>query len=87
MTNWETPRPGLYQKFRVERIVGQDKPDEEFFVLSPTHDPMARVAIDLYAELAEQDGYAELARDLSDAMARVRRGERFRPHTEEVNDN
>jgi len=76
------PRPGLYQKFNVDRIVGTDKEGEEFFVLSPTHDPIAREALRLYAKVAATVGLTELANDLIDALDRVDAGETFYPPTE-----
>ncbi len=77
-----TPKPGLYQKFNVDRIVGTDKEGEEFFVLSPTHDPMAREALRLYAEVAGNMGLNDLSHDLTEALDRVDAGETFYP-TEE----
>lgn len=74
-----TPKPGLYQKFKVDRIVGNDKPEEEFFVMSPSHDPIARMAINLYASIAERDGLTELANDLRDGLLRLAQGGRFYP--------
>ena len=70
-------RPGLYQKFEVQRIHGQDKPGEQFFVLAPTHDPMARAAIETYATECEQAGLSDLATDLRAALARCSKGEPF----------
>jgi hypothetical protein len=72
-----TPVPGLYQKFEVKRIHGEDKPGEQFFVLSPTHDPLARVALETYAAEASAAGLDELARDLWAALDRVERREPF----------
>lgn len=66
-----TPKPGLYSKFDVRRIVGTDKPGEQFFVLSPTHDPAARLALRYYAAKVRQDGLTELADDLDAALDRV----------------
>ena len=71
-----TPRPGLYQKFEVRRIVGQDKPGQEFFVLSPTHDPLARVALYEYARLCAENGLSELASSLREGLDRIEAGSR-----------
>lgn len=79
MTDITQPRPGLYQKFNVERIVGEDKPGEEFFVLSPTHDPFARVALWEYVRQCEQSGLKDLAQDLGAALVRAAHGEGFYP--------
>lgn len=76
------PKPGLYQKFNVDRIIGTDKEGEEFFVLSPTHDPMAREALRLYADIASINGLNDLANDLIDALDRVDAGDTFYPSQE-----
>ena len=60
---------GLYEKFRVERTDGSDRPggkhhDCRYFVLDLTHDPHAIPAVLAYANAAEKDGYARLAMDL-----------------------
>ncbi|KKL03561.1 hypothetical protein LCGC14_2624930 [marine sediment metagenome] len=73
------PRPGLYQKFNVDRIVGDDKPGEEFFVLSPTHDPIARSALKVYAAECRAVGLTDLANDLDAALERASNGEPFYP--------
>ncbi len=73
-----TPRPGLYEKFKVIRIIGQDKPGEEFFVLSPTHDPFARNALLTYADECEKNGIKELATEIREGLERVTKGEPFR---------
>lgn len=72
------PKSGLYQKFRVERIVGTDKPGEEFLVLSPTHDPFARESIRKYADECQGAGLFDMANDLYAALDRVAKGEPFR---------
>ena len=72
-----TPKPGLYQKFNVERIVGQDKEGEEFFVLSPTHDPLAREALYKYAAIVNREGLLELSYDIIHALEREKKGEKF----------
>ena len=71
------PKPGLYKKFEVKRLVGEDKPGEEYFVLSPSHDPIARFALTCYAKRCREEGLHALAVDLLDGLARVRRGESF----------
>ena len=73
------PRPGLYQKFNVERIHGTDKPGEEFFVLSPTHDPSARQALAVRATSMRRAGYVEVADDVDEALGRVLTGGPFYP--------
>lgn len=70
----QIPTAGLYQKFEVRRIVGEDKPGQEFFVLSPTHDPMAIAALRVYAEVAEANGLHELADQLSAGLDRCEKG-------------
>ncbi|KKK91895.1 hypothetical protein LCGC14_2708390, partial [marine sediment metagenome] len=45
-----------------------------FFVLSPTHDRIARVALRAYAEECEAVGLTELADDLYEAVERVEGG-------------
>ena len=71
------PKPGLYEKFTVVRNVGEDKPGEQFFVLSPTHDPMAREALRCYAAAARREGLTALASDIWDGIERVNRGGPF----------
>lgn len=78
-----TPRSGLYKKFNVQRIIGQDKPGEEFFVLSPTHDPFARVALEAYAKACEE-GIPELAKDIRAGLESVAQGEGFLSVIQEV---
>ena len=77
MTNLTTPKPGLYQKFDVKRIVGEDKPNEEYFVLSPTHDPLARKALEYYANLCSGVGLKELAEGIWVGIRRVENGMPF----------
>ena len=72
-----TPVPGLYKKFEVSRLVGEDKPGEEYFVFSPSHDPIARIALECYAQECRKQGLEPLARDLLEGLARVSRGESF----------
>lgn len=79
------PKPGLYQKFRVERIIGTDKPGEEFLVLSPTHDLMGRAAIRVYAQECRESGLNDIADDLLDALDRVSDGKSFRICSQDVN--
>lgn len=71
------PRPGLYQKFDVRRIHGEDKPGEQFFVLSPTHDPFARAALYEYALACDKAGLHDLAADIRAALRRVAIGQPF----------
>lgn len=71
------PRPGLYRKFEVRRVVGEDKSGEEYFVLSPSHDPPARVALLVYAEECQKLGLVELAEDIRAGIKRVEGGESF----------
>jgi hypothetical protein len=76
------PRPGLYQKFDVRRIHGQNKPGEQFFVLAPTHDPMAREALRRYLDLCRENGLTELADDLAQGLNRCEIGQPFYPEEE-----
>ena len=71
------PTPGLYRKFEVRRLVGKDKPDEQYFVLSPTHDPLARPAILAYADACSKAGLHNLAVELRAGVERTERGESF----------
>ena len=71
------PRPGLYKKFEVRRLVGEDKPGEEYFVLSPSHDPLARPAVLAYADACEKNGLQDLAVELRAGVERTERGESF----------
>lgn len=71
------PKSGLYRKFEVKRLVGEDKPGEEFFVLSPTHDSLARTVLYAYAVVCREAGLQELASDLEAALERVERGGQF----------
>lgn len=59
---------GFYDKFRVFRKDGRDKPgfkhaDCEYFVLDLTHDMFAISAIKAYADACEEE-YPQLAADL-----------------------
>ncbi len=78
-----TPRPGLYKKFNVTRVIGEDKPGEEFFVLSPTHDPFARFALEAYASACEE-GIPELAKDIRAGLESVANGNGFLEVIQEV---
>ena len=69
-----TPTPGLYQKFEVKRIVGEDKPGEQFFVLSPTHDPLARRALKAYALECRGQGLQQLANEIIAGVKRCEDG-------------
>ena len=71
------PRPGLYRKFEVRRVVGEDKPGEEYFVLSPSHDPLARIALECYVAACQDAGLLELATELREGLDRVGKGESF----------
>jgi hypothetical protein len=60
---------GVYHKFNVSRTDGADQPGGKhdgcwYFVLDPTHDLQARVALGIYAELARQNHREPLADDL-----------------------
>jgi hypothetical protein len=60
---------GLYHKFHVSRTDGSGDPGGKhdgcwYFVLDPTHDLQARVALGIYAELARQNHREPLADDL-----------------------
>jgi hypothetical protein len=60
---------GLYNKFIVRRTDGKDAPGQKhdgcyYFVLDPSHDPMAIPAIRAYATAAREAGYGLLADDL-----------------------
>lgn len=60
---------GLYDKYKVTRADGSDKPGGKhekcaLFVLDMTHDPFARIAALAYADACEKEGYDALARDL-----------------------
>lgn len=61
---------GLMNKFNVTRVDGRDKPggDREgtrYFVLDPTHDKTALIALKIYAIKTENKGLAD---DLFDWM-------------------
>lgn len=75
---------GLFDKFKVTRLVGREKPDAEYFVLDVKNDPMARYAMRAYANAARQgyvDGLVvnELADDIEAGLARVGDGGTFYP--------
>ena len=62
----KAPRPGLYAKYSVRRTrVGKKStPVGGAFVLLPGTDPIARIALGVYAEEARQRGKVELAADI-----------------------
>jgi hypothetical protein len=60
---------GLYDKYTVWRNDDRDEPGGDrqgakYFVLDYVHDPIARVALQVYAVVASNSGYVNLARDL-----------------------
>jgi hypothetical protein len=60
---------GLIAKYSVRRTDGSDQLGGRhhgcrYFVLDLTHDPLARLAAERYAEYAERDGWLSLATDL-----------------------
>lgn len=57
---------GLYPKYRVERTDGKQK--GPYFVLAYATDPLAARALAVYANLAEEAGYHQLAADLRIAL-------------------
>lgn len=67
----EQPTPdterGLYGKYRVQRVDGQDK--GPYFVLAYASDPHARVALAAYIESCRAD-YGPLAADLTAELAK-----------------
>lgn len=59
---------GLYQKFRVERVDGKDRPGGPksgawYFVLDAFHDPYGRRAARAYADACEEE-LPQLAADI-----------------------
>ena len=58
--------PGLIGKYVVTRLNDPDGKHAgcRFFVLDPEHDPIARGALELYADVAHAQGYRALADDL-----------------------
>ncbi len=77
------PGPGVYRKYRVQRL--GDKPDRygrkkheacEYYVLDLHHDPFAAPALEAYAAACEKTR-VELSADLRIKAADVRR--RFPP--------
>lgn len=57
---------GLQARYEVKKINDPDGKHDEcrYFVLDPTHDPIARTALAVYAEHARAAGLTELANDL-----------------------
>lgn len=57
---------GLYPKYYVQKIVGNDllEVNDFVFVLNPKTDPIAAGALEFYADQADAAGYTELAEDL-----------------------
>jgi len=66
----ELKEKGLFHKYYVERVDG--KPMGFAFVLEPARDPMAAEALSLYAVLADEAGYKELAKDLHAILKRIK---------------
>ena len=67
---------GLINKYSVHRTDGRDAPGGDkdgasYFVLDYAHDPIARAALEYYAELARAEEYVALANDLNDAISVV----------------
>lgn len=64
---------GLEARFHVERLKpstrGIDHTDCPYFVLDPKHDPIARVALQVYANTARSHGHIALADDLDELLA------------------
>jgi hypothetical protein len=74
---------GLYQKYKISRTDGRDKPGEKhhgcaYFVLDMNHDPHARAALKAYADSCRSTR-GELAEDLDRLVTRV---DLFSPHEE-----
>jgi hypothetical protein len=57
---------GVYAKYEVRRRNDPNGKHDDcwYFVLDPTHDPIARVALEAYADEAERRGFEALAADL-----------------------
>lgn len=57
---------GLYRKYSVQRLRDPEGKHDNcwYFVLDPTHDPIARVALNAYADEAGRRGFHALATDL-----------------------
>lgn len=62
---------GLYPKYDVINRQKGELVTEPCFVLKPTTDPLARVAIRAYARAAHDTGYEPLAQDLIGLLYRI----------------
>lgn len=64
-------RLGIIGKYRVERVNDPDGKHADcwYFVLDPTHDPIAREALMTYATEAREHGYQALYDDILDRLA------------------
>ncbi len=70
---------GLYQKFAVRRMVGEEKPTAEYFVLDVHNDPLARKAVKVYADAADEVGLNKFATDILMGLLQVSEGGTFYP--------
>ena len=73
---------GLYRKFAVHRIDGEDLPGRskdkaKYFVLDVVNDPHARVALQAYIDSLAIDfpEYSKLAEDLTELLRSTRNGD------------
>lgn len=64
---------GLEPRYHVRKINDPDGKHDDcaFFVLDPKHDPIARVALQVYANTARKHGHVRLADDLEDLLQRT----------------
>lgn len=64
---------GLEPRYEVKKIRDPEGKHDRcrYFVLDPQHDPIARVALQVYSELAEKAGHGSLAIDLNAWLAEV----------------
>ena len=73
------PYEGLYQKFAVRRMVGEEKPTAEYFILDVHNDPLARKAVKAYADAADEVGLNKFATDILMGLLQVSEGGTFYP--------
>jgi len=73
------PNPRLHRKFEVKRLVGEAKPNAEYFVLDVHGDPWAREAVRVYGASAIRDGVTQLGREILDGLDRLASGKSFYP--------